>query len=123
MESDNFIDQSLLGRLEHVSSAASGCELSFRKVIEAGSDAEVIASFLGISPVQAVFFSCFTELSLQRAVTLETLSKHLRCSVLRLINNTNEFEALEKKGYLQRSFRKKGRRTLTPTCLLCFRTM
>ena len=110
MESDNFIDQSLLGRLEHVSSAASGCELSFRKVTESGPDAEEIASFLRITPVQAVFFSCFTELSLQRAVTLETLSKHLRCSVLRLINCMNEFEALERKGYLQKSFRRKGRK-------------
>lgn len=110
MESENFIDQSLLGRLEHVSSAASGCELSFRKVIESGTEAEEIASFLGISRVQAVFFSCFTELSLQRAVTLESLSKHLRCSVLRLINCMNEFEALERKGYLQKSFRRKGRK-------------
>jgi hypothetical protein len=42
MESENFIDQSLLGRLEHVSSAASGCELSFRKVIESGTEAEEI---------------------------------------------------------------------------------
>ncbi len=110
MESENFNDQSLLGRLEHVSSAASGCELSFRKVIESGTEAEEIASFLGISLVQAVLFSCFTELSLQRAVTLETLSKHLRCSVLRLINCMNEFEALERKGCLQKSFRKKGRK-------------
>lgn len=110
MESENFIDQSLLGRLEHVSSAASGCDLSFRKVIESGTEAEEIASFLGISRVQAVFFSCFTELSLQRAVTLEALSKHLKCSVLRLINCMNEFEALDKKGYLQKSFRKKGRK-------------
>jgi hypothetical protein len=79
-------------------------------VTGSGPDAEEIASFLRITPVQAVFFSCFTELSLQRAVTLETLSKHLRCSVLRLINCMNEFEALEKKGYLQKSFRKKGRK-------------
>jgi len=110
MDSGNFFDRNLLGRLEHVSSAASGRELSFREVIESGSDVEEIASFLGISPVQAVFFSCFTELSLQRTVTLETLSKHLRCSVLRLINCMNEFEALEKKGYLHKSFRKRGRK-------------
>lgn len=108
MESENFTDQSHLGRLEHISSAASGCELSFRKVIDSGPEAEEIASFLGITRIQAVFFSCFTELSLQRAVTLEALSKHLRCSVLRLINCMNEFEALERKGYLQKSFRKKG---------------
>lgn len=110
MERENFIDQSLLGRLEHVSSAAFGSELSFKKVIESGPHAEELASFLGITRVQAVFFSCFTELSLQRAVTLETLSKHLKCSVLRLVNCMNEFEALEKKGYLQKSFRKKGRK-------------
>ena len=98
MDSGNFVDRNLLGRLEMVSAAASGSELSFREVIESGSDVEEIASFLGISPVQGVFFSCFTELSLQRTVTLETLSKHLRCSVLRLINCMNEFEVLEKKG-------------------------
>lgn len=92
MESENTNYQSLLGPLEHVSSAASGSDLSFRKVIESVPDAEAIASFLGITSVQAVFFSCFTELSLQRAVTLEALSKHLRCSVLRLINCMNDFD-------------------------------
>ncbi len=56
MDSGNFVDRNFLGRLEHVSSAASGSELSFREVIESGSDVEEIASFLGISPVQAFFF-------------------------------------------------------------------
>lgn len=110
MESKNFNDPGFLERLEHISSAASGSELSFRKVIESGPDTEELASFLGITRVQAVFFSCFAELSLQRAVTLETLSKHLRCSTLKLICCMNDFEALEKKGWLQKSFRKKGRK-------------
>ncbi len=35
-----------------------------------------------------------------RAVTFETLSKHLGYSVLRLINCMNEFEALEKNEIL-----------------------
>lgn len=110
MKSENFNDPGFLECLEHISSAASGSEMSFGKVIDSVPDTGELASFLGITGIQAIFFSCFAELSLQKAVTLEILSKHLRCSVLKLICCMCEFEALEKKGYLHRSFRKRGRK-------------
>ena len=110
MEENNSINQNLLGRLEVISSAASICKLNFGNLTDVKDDIEEVSAFLGITPDQAVLFACLAELSIQRVVSFETLSKHLKCSVLKLVTLMNEIEVLEKKGYLQKYFRKKGRK-------------
>ena len=107
---DNDLNQNLLNRLEGISSAASSCELNFQKLEHVKDDIKEVAGFLGITDDQAVFFSCLAELSFQKTVTLEILAKHLNCSVLKVITCMNELEALEKKGYIQKNFRKRGRK-------------
>ena len=50
------------------------------------------------------------DLSLQRTVTLEGLARHFDCSVLRLVTSMKETECLERKGFVKRLIRRKGRR-------------
>ncbi len=107
---DTNSEINLLNRLESISSAAASCELNFQNLGESGSDIEKVSSFLGITTVQSLLFSCLAELSFQKTVTLDLLAKHLNCRVLKLITYMNELEALEKKGYIDRSYRKRNRR-------------
>lgn len=110
MDINKGSSQDLLNRLENISAAASKCNLNFRKLTSVEDDIKEISEFLNITLDQAVFFSCLAELSLQRTVMLERLSKHLKCSILKLITYMNELEALEKKGYIQKSLRRLERK-------------
>jgi len=107
---DKIKNTTLLNRLESISSAAPDCDLDFHKLTGIRDDISEITGFLGITSEQAVFFSCLTELSFQRMVTLDILAKHLKCSVLKIISYMHELEALEKKGYIQKNFRKRSRK-------------
>jgi hypothetical protein len=107
---ENDLNQNLLNSIEVISCAASTCELNFNKLENVRSEIKQIADFLCISEDQAVIFSCLTELSFQKTVTLENLAKHLNCSVLKVIAYMNVMEALEKKGYIQKNFRRRGRK-------------
>ncbi len=107
---DNSLNQNLLNRLERISSTASTCDLNFQKLTDVSNDLNEVSAFLGITADQSVFFSCLAELSFQKTVTLEHLSKHFNCSVLKLITFMHEIEALEKKGYIQKTIKKRGRK-------------
>jgi hypothetical protein len=110
MPMENNLNQNLLTRLEVISSAATKCDLDFQKLENVSSDIKEVSGFLSITDDQAVFFSCLAELSFQKPVTLETLAKHLNCSALKVITCMNEMEALEKKGYIRKNFRRRGRK-------------
>lgn len=107
---ENTLNQNLLTLIEGISAAARTCGLNFGKLENEDAHVTEIASFLNVSDSQAVLFSCLTELSFQKTVTLENLSKHLNSSALRILPFMNELEVLEKKGYIQKNFRKKGRK-------------
>ncbi|HPF02232.1 MAG TPA: ATP-binding protein [Bacteroidales bacterium] len=100
----------LLNRVEVISSAAAKCSLNFSNLTEIDGEVAEISEFLGITHDQTVLFSCLAELSIQRTVALDSLAKHLKCSVLKILNLMNEIEVLEKKGYVQRIMRKRSRR-------------
>lgn len=106
---DNSLNQNFLNQLESISSAASLCGLNFQKLGDVNNDISQVSGFLGITADQTVFFSCLTELSFQKTVTLDILAKHLKCSTLKLITFMHEVEALEKKGYIQKVFRRRVR--------------
>ncbi len=110
MPMENNLNQNLLSRLEVISSAASKCDLDFQKLENVSGDIKEVSGFLGITDNQAVFFSCLAELSFQKTVTLENLAKHLNCSVLKVIIYMNELEVLEEKRYIQKNFRRRGRK-------------
>jgi len=107
---NNSLNENLLSRLENISFAASGCGLDFHNVKCANEDICKVSAFLKITPEQTFLFSCFIDLSFQKAVNLETLSKHLKCSVIKLITFMNEIEALERKGFIQKRIRRIGRK-------------
>jgi hypothetical protein len=99
---ENSENQNLVCRLEGISAAASKCSLNFQNLSSASRDINEVAGFLGITADQAVFFSCLTDLSFQKTVTIDLLSKHLKCSPLKLVTLMHNIEALEKKGYVHR---------------------
>lgn len=110
MDMNGISEKNLLGRIEVISAAAGDFKLSFSDLKEVSSEISDISGFLGITGDQAVIFSCLAELSIQRNISLDALSRHLKCSVLKLLSFMNIIEALEQKGYVQKFFKKRGRR-------------
>lgn len=102
--------ESLLSKIEAISRAATKSGLNFEEIQNVDSEIESIASFLEISKEQAVFFSCVVEISLQRVVTLDILSKHLKSSTIRIIDKFHELETLERKSLMLRCNRQQGKK-------------
>lgn len=100
MESNT--NQNLLNQVEKISFEATKCKLDFKKLIEIQDDIKEVSEFLGLTYDQAILFACLVELSLQKTVTLEHLARHLRCSIIKIINLINEIEELERKKYIQK---------------------
>ena len=107
---ETLFNSNLLSRLENISRASLKCKLDMPKLTAADDDISAISSFLGITLIQSVLFAVIADLSLQRTVTLDNLSKHFSCSVLRLVTFMKEMEHLEKRGLIKRSLRRKGHR-------------
>ena len=107
---DELVLPNHLARLENISRAAIKSELNLHALARVQGDIDAIASFLGITTAQTILFAVISDLSLQRTVTLEGLAKHFDCSVLRLVTYMKETEYLEKKGFVKRLIRRKGRR-------------
>lgn len=106
---DSNQNQILLSRLELIS-AAQNFNLKFNELLIVQPDLDEISRFMGINDTQSVLLACITELSFQRNVTLENIARHFKCSVLRLITHMHELEALEKKGYIEKNVRNRGRK-------------
>jgi SpoVK/Ycf46/Vps4 family AAA+-type ATPase len=100
MESDT--NKNLLNKIEKISSWATKCGLDFMKLIDVEDDVKELSEFLAISYDQTILFACLVELSLQKTVTLEHLAKHLKSSIIRIINLIYEIEELEHKKYIQK---------------------
>jgi hypothetical protein len=100
MESDT--SQNLLNKIEKISSGATKCGLDFMKLIDVQDDIKELSEFLGISYDQTILFACLVELSLQKTVTLEHLARHLKSSIIKIINLIYEIEELEHKKYIQK---------------------
>jgi len=107
---DELLNPNHLARLESISRTAVKSQLNLNALARVQGDIDAIASFLGITSAQTVLFAVIADLSLQRTVTLEGLAKHFDCSVLRLVTYMKETEYLEKKGFVKRLIRRKGRR-------------
>jgi len=100
MESDT--NKNLLNKIEKISSWATKCGLDFMKLIDVEDDIKELSEFLAISYDQTILFACLAELSLQKTVTLEDLARHLKSSIIRIINLIYEIEELEHKKYIQK---------------------
>lgn len=103
-------NNNLLCRLESVSRAAAGCSLNFQSLEGVGSDIDEVSLFLGITMEQTVFFSCLSELSFHKTVSVDILAKHIGCSALKLVTMLHEIEALERKAYVQKVVRSRGKK-------------
>ena len=102
---DSNLNQNLLYQIEKISLEATKCKLDFKKLIDVQDDIKKVSEFLDISYDQTILFACLVELSLQKIVTLEYLAKHLRCSVLKIINLVHEMETLENKKFIEICFK------------------
>jgi SpoVK/Ycf46/Vps4 family AAA+-type ATPase len=95
-------NKNLLTHIERISSEAAKSKLNLDDIADIKEDVDIISEFLGISAVQAVLFSCMAELSLQRTISVDSLARHFKCSVLRVINLITELDMLEKKALLSK---------------------
>lgn len=101
---------SMLGNIERISNGAAKTGLDYSKLSDIKPDIVKIADFLQIAEEQAVLFSCIVDLSLQRTVTLDTLARHLKCSILKIIDNIKDFEVLERQTYILRCNKAHGKK-------------
>jgi len=93
-------NSNLLIHIEKISSEAAKSKLEFETLTDIKEEISSISDFLSLSPIQTVLFSCMVELSLQRTVTVDSLARHYKCNVLRIINLIQEIEVLEKKALI-----------------------
>ncbi len=100
MESDT--NKNLLNKIEKISSWATKCGLDFLELTDVQDDIKELSEFLGISYDQTILFACLAELSLLKTVTFEDLARHLKSSIIRIINLIYEIEELEHKKYIQK---------------------
>lgn len=107
---DINLNINLLCKLEGISGAAASCGLDFTKLDDKKAELLEISEFLGITHEQTVFFSCISELSFQKTVSIDALSKHMGCSSLKLVTMLQDVEALEKKGYVQKVIKARARK-------------
>lgn len=113
MDIENIPGKNLLGRLEDISLDATSCNLYFKNLKEVESQINEIAGFLGITHELSAFFSCLAELSIQRTVSLESLVKHLKCSILTLLNCMSEIERVLRPSKLRTYIRELKRNGLS----------
>ena len=99
----NNKNQNLLNQIEKISSEAAKSKLDFTKLSDINDDILSVSEFLDISFEQTILFACLLELSLQRTVTLDNLARHLKCSILKIINCIQEIDVLVHKRYIQKS--------------------
>lgn len=93
-------NNNLLIHIEKISSEAAKSKLEFETLTEINQEISSIADFLSLSTIQTVLFSSMVELSLQRTVTVDSLARHYKCSVLRIINLIQEIDALEQRALI-----------------------
>jgi len=106
---ENRTNQNLLIQIEKISSEAANCKLDLENLPSCQEDIEEVASFLGITRDQVILFSCLVDLSLQRTVTLDGLARHFKCSTLKIINQINELEILEKQKLIRKSIKSRSK--------------
>lgn len=93
-------NNNLLIHIEKISTEAAKSKLEFETLTEINQEISSIADFLSLSTLQTVLFSSMVELSLQRTVTVDSLARHYKCSVLRIINLIQEIDALEQRALI-----------------------
>lgn len=102
--------KNLLNRIEKISEAAEESNLELEDLSLILEEIQDISKFLNISDIQSVLFSCLINLSIQKHVTLENLSRKLKCSALKIISYMDEIDSLINKNLLQKRYRSKKQR-------------
>ena len=98
----NPLKRSLLPIVEAIAGYARKSRGEFSPDIAEGDTIDDLAGFLGITAVQAWLFAVILELHFQRRVTIDTIADHLKSSVLKVIDFTDELYALEERMLIQR---------------------
>lgn len=106
------MSQSLLPHIEPITSEAKRCKLDFGKMSGVENEVKSISEFFDISSVQTIIFSCLLEFSFHRTVTFDFFALNADCSIIHIINLTNEFESLEKKRLIKKVCKENGRQLL-----------
>ncbi|MBW6461188.1 MAG: ATP-binding protein [Bacteroidales bacterium] len=98
----NALQKSLLPLVEAVARSAKRSRGEFSPGIDVKDALDELSTFFGITPLQAWLFSIILELNFQQRVTIDSLASHLRCSTLKVIDLTDDLDALEDKMLVQK---------------------
>jgi hypothetical protein len=88
MKNQNNKNIGYMSSLEAIYSASTGCKLQFDRLNSVREDIDKVSTFLGISPMQTLLFASMVEKSFHESFNLEDLFKHLDCSFLKLLTQT-----------------------------------
>jgi len=103
------VEPSLMDDFELIAAVAEDCKLMFDSIEGVTEMISKVSEFLEITPIQTILLATIAELSFQKTATIEVLARYFDCSALKILSAMDDIEQLEKKGYVRKNTRKKGR--------------
>lgn len=94
--------KSLLPKVELIASSARKSRGLFAPDSRTDNALQELTAFFEITPEQAWLFSVILDVSFQQKVTIDTLADYFRCSAIRVIDLTDELNALEEHQLIQK---------------------
>ena len=106
-KSNNLKDVNLINQIEQISKKSARSSLNPDSIKGISNELAILSDFLQITSVQAILFSSIVELSLINRTNIETLSKHFKCSPLKVVGMMDDIEVLIQKGYVRKTIQSK----------------
>ncbi len=106
----NKLQKSLLPKVELIASSARKSRGLFAPDISTDTALKELTAYFEITREQAWLFSVILDVSSQQKVTIDTLADYLRCRAIRVIDLTDELNALEENQLIQKQSAFHGRR-------------
>ena len=96
------IQKSLLPKVELIASSARKSRGLFAPDSRTDTALNELTAFFEITPEQAWLFSVIIDVSLKQKATIDSIAEYLKCSAIRVIDLTDELNALEETQLIQK---------------------
>jgi SpoVK/Ycf46/Vps4 family AAA+-type ATPase len=101
--SNRYQKINLINHIERISNKSAKSILNLEKLKDINKEITILADYLNITPIQAVMFASIFELSIIHRTNIGALSRHFKCSPLKMISMMDEIDALINKGLVRKS--------------------
>ena len=95
----------LINHIEIISRKSARSALNMDKLENITGEINILADFLKITPIQTVLFASIVELGLINRPNIQTLSRHFKCSPLKIIGMIDEIDTLIHRGLIRKNIR------------------